>query len=209
VAAVGACSSGPPDITQQFVAEVVRFDPRTAVTSRNLGVFAVVDDPDGLNDIDRMWIVSDQTQTLWELAPENWENLTIAGNAWLGSSRLLMPVGEALPRGNLRIQVEDRGGSRVEANAALGQTETIAAKPPMLSYSANTLHVDQTEQDRVELSVRDWSDNEISKSEITAVDIPLVAIAASRNIADLRFYLYSFSTGLTRISVSGPWIFKP
>lgn len=205
---VCACSSGPPVITQQFAAEVLRFDPQSSKNTISLGVFAVVDDPDGLNDIDRLWIINDQTQTLWELSPGNWESFVIQGKTWLGSTKLTMPVGEAIPRGNLRIQIEDRGGNRGEGVVALGQGSGVSIKSPRIKNVGDKLQISAEESDRIELSVKDWADAELGRYQVDSSEFLLKDVAAGKPLKDLRFYVYSFSPGMTRITVSGPWVLE-
>ncbi|NOY09008.1 MAG: hypothetical protein GXP33_09215 [Spirochaetes bacterium] len=84
-----------------------------------LSLFIDVTDPDGINDIESIYLINDENELYWKLTAEEWEKKTAGGETWLGSNSLLMPDGSRFPGGEYRILVQDTGGDSDERTLAI------------------------------------------------------------------------------------------
>ena len=108
-----SCGSKLPEIaTLEW-----RLESRPSETGpdyESLSVFASIRDEDGLDNIDELWVIDDDSAFAWELTDSNWIKVTEGGDTWIGGSALTVPEFEGLPRGTYRMVVIDAAGQRVE-----------------------------------------------------------------------------------------------
>jgi len=80
----------------------------------NLSVFALVQDEDGIADLDELYILCDSAALYWHLGSDDWVELEKGGQTWVGSHTLSAGELGSLPRGAYRAVLLDKSGSRDE-----------------------------------------------------------------------------------------------
>ncbi|MFZ4615702.1 MAG: hypothetical protein ACOYM2_05805 [Rectinemataceae bacterium] len=109
--ALSGCSSGPPELLR--VDWILETRPEGPQSHESLSVFADVRDPDGIEDLEAIWIINDQAEILWSLDSSTWASRSVGGDTWLGSADLTMADRGPIPRGQWRLVVADLAGNRV------------------------------------------------------------------------------------------------
>ena len=85
-----------------------------------LSIFAFIEDPDGVEDVQEMILVHDESGYLWQISGTGMEERNVRDERRLGSS-LLVAGAEGFPEGLYRLIVVDRAGLDVETQLALGE----------------------------------------------------------------------------------------
>lgn len=83
-------------------------DPEGGTVTERLSVFLRIEDGDGPEDVDEIYIVHSQSRLYWSLTAAEWEERERDGLRWVGSSRLTGLDG--VPRGEYRLLAADRAG---------------------------------------------------------------------------------------------------
>jgi hypothetical protein len=109
--ALSGCSSGPPELLR--VEWILETRPEGAQSYESLSVFADVRDPDGMEDLEAIWIINDQAEILWSLDSSTWTSRTVGGDTWLGAADLTLADRRPIPRGQWRLVAADLAGNRV------------------------------------------------------------------------------------------------
>jgi len=109
-----ACEVAAPEAHELYWKRVVFADLRQGRTYETLTLFARVSDADGLEDLDGLYVMNDQSQLFWRLTPETWVVDRSASGTWIGSTALAMPEDEPLPAGAYRVIVQDIAGQTAE-----------------------------------------------------------------------------------------------
>ncbi|HUX38238.1 MAG TPA: hypothetical protein VMV44_10095 [Rectinemataceae bacterium] len=140
--AIGSCSSGPPEILGvEWTTETWAGRPGAAEGGHeSLAVFASVHDPDGIDDIEGMWVIEDGAELSWALDASSWTKRSLGGVDWLGAADLSMPDGSAPPPGLYRVLVSDFAGNRAEYQFKLEKGKKTKA-PPRVSLNGNSLEL--------------------------------------------------------------------
>ena len=125
-----ACASGPPEIldVEWTLEERPTADEAASSTRDSLAVFARVHDPEGMDDIEAMWVIDDNAEIFWSLDPSSWTKKTLGDDTWLGASDLTMHDGSVPPPGMYRVVVADLAGDRVSTEFKLdtgGASKTL------------------------------------------------------------------------------------
>lgn len=113
------CSQEAPEIRQQFVQRNYREDPRINVGYEQLSVFLHVDDEDGYEDLEYLYIIHDKDELFWILDADSWEYRERDGETWIGSNEIVMADFTPFPEGTYRLVVIDKAGERKETEAFL------------------------------------------------------------------------------------------
>ncbi|MBI9103630.1 MAG: hypothetical protein JEY99_14545 [Spirochaetales bacterium] len=120
---LSACSNSPPEILQNFWEITLVESPDSTeelVTFREeLSIFTVSRDDDGDDEIESVFLIQDEEELFWELDKDNWEEIELQGEKWIGGSSLLMMEDEPFPRSSYRLLVIDRSGQRDETSIAI------------------------------------------------------------------------------------------
>jgi hypothetical protein len=87
-------------------------DPADGTVIERLSLFLRVEDGDGPQDVDEIYIVHPESRLYWSLTAADWEERERNGLRWVGSSRLA-GIGR-LPRGEYRLLAADRAGGESE-----------------------------------------------------------------------------------------------
>jgi hypothetical protein len=107
-----SCSSSVPEIGQivwqvNFLQKAVHSSVR-----QNLSFFILIEDEDGITDIDYIYLIHDESELFWKLDPSNWTQKILSGKSWIGSNTIIMNDRSGLPHGKYRVMVIDKAGER-------------------------------------------------------------------------------------------------
>jgi len=109
---LSACSGSVPKIGQ--LVWQLNFIQKAENTSyyMELSVFTMVDDEDGVSDIDKIYIINDESELFWILDSNSWKMKIISSGNWIGSNSIRMNDYSNLPTGTYRVLVIDKAGER-------------------------------------------------------------------------------------------------
>lgn len=107
-----SCSGAVPEIGQ-FIWQVnfVR-TPSESTGRQELSVFLLIEDEDGIGDIEYIYLIHDESELFWKLNSEDWTLKVLGGKNWIGSNSIRMSDLSILPSGNYRLVVIDKAGER-------------------------------------------------------------------------------------------------
>jgi len=107
-----SCSGSVPEIGQ--LVWQINFIQKAEESSSyvELSVFALLNDEDGIADIDKIYVINDKAELFWVLDNNNWTMKVISGGNWLGSNNLRMNDYSSLPSGSYKMLVIDKAGER-------------------------------------------------------------------------------------------------
>jgi hypothetical protein len=129
-----ACGGKPPEVS------AVEWRLETRPSERgspfeSLSVFGSIKDEDGLDNIEEIWIVHDESSFAWKLTSAEWTKAEEGTDNWIGGSSLATPELGPLPRGKYRLVAIDAAGQKAESPFELaGDFPNKTA--PSLSYSS-------------------------------------------------------------------------
>lgn len=135
---LSACGSKLPEITA--VEWRIEMRPAKLGAYESLSVFATIQDDNGIDDIQELWVVQDHERLAWELSGANWTKRSEGSDTWLGAAALVRADYRPLPRGDYRLVAIDAAGDRTEKNFSI-QGSFPGLAPPSLSRSNDKLTV--------------------------------------------------------------------
>jgi len=109
-----ACAGAPPMIEQLFWQLDVVLDQNSRRQHEELSLFLMVDDADGIGDVDEMIICHEEQELAWRIPAEDLRRIEREGETWIGASGLQMNDRSPLPRGNYTVEVIDKAGEKDE-----------------------------------------------------------------------------------------------
>jgi hypothetical protein len=139
-----SCSGADPEILQVYWQLNVVEDLRLGATYERLSVFVHADDADGIDDLDKLYLIRDEDRLYWELETGSWNTRSLREELWLGTNGMVMPAGDPVPRGNYRVLMVDAAGDRDETelyvNTRSIDPDTLSI--PSLKVSGQAISVD-------------------------------------------------------------------
>ncbi len=111
-AGLASCGGVAPEI----LALEWRLELRPAAEGsyESLSVFASLEDEDGIEDVEELWVVNDEEALAWRLDDKNWTKKTEGSDEWIGAAGLARQDYAPLPRGDYRLVAVDAAGERIE-----------------------------------------------------------------------------------------------
>lgn len=107
-----SCSRNEPRIPYGIINLVYyQGQPRT---EERFSFFVMVEDDDGIENLDELYLYHDLEGLRWMLSSEDWVAVEEEEKVWIGSRSIAMPGGETLPRGQYRAVLVNKGGERTE-----------------------------------------------------------------------------------------------
>jgi hypothetical protein len=76
--------------------------------------FIIPEDEDGDEDLADLYLYHDREGLCWHLTPDDWVTVQGEGQTWIGSRNIAMLDDAALPRGQFRAVLVDKGGEQSE-----------------------------------------------------------------------------------------------
>ena len=142
---LGSCSESAPKISQTFWQINLMHDQNTGKNSQALTIFVMASDDDGIDDMEKMYVINDEHQLYWEISGNNLRLEKYGENeVWMGSNFITMPVPEdALPSGTYRIMLLDSSGERAKTSVVISNNiKSAPNKWPTLTKMSNGVKVD-------------------------------------------------------------------
>jgi len=164
------CSNTPPEILLTHW-EIQLVESSSGSPHEELSLFILVEDADGEDDLEFIYLIQDEEELFWEINQSNWETAVNGGENWVGKSSLKM-VNGPFPRSQYRILAVDRSGRRSEQSLFISADIISEPEFPQLSINHQTLLVEGTPRVRI-LRIYDENDklfNEI-KTESNEIEI--------------------------------------
>ncbi len=208
-----SCASKPPEILQTRWNIYAYLDRVTNTRYQALSLFLNLNDPEGIDDIEKIYLINDKHELFWKLDDSNWVKEKVGTSTWIGSNKIVTTDRKTFPRGNYRVIVYDFGGNSTETNIPIETPHINIAHItfPSVIIKGNTLFL-QDKRSRV------------TKGEIWIYrDKSLVISSAFRNkridITNLikskpilangfKFELYSYNPKYKIHLLTGPFYFE-
>ncbi|MDR1618889.1 MAG: hypothetical protein LBS06_07580 [Treponema sp.] len=134
-----ACSKSAPEIDFGFMELVYYQSPGRA--EERFSFFIIPRDDDGIENLSELFLYHDGAELRWRLAPEDWVSYEEDGKTWIGSRAIAMD-GEALPRGQYRAVLVNKGGERAERLFSFDAPEESPYPFPYLSVADGRYRID-------------------------------------------------------------------
>ena len=125
---IAGCADNPPEIYQVFWQVNIFNNRENKTTHPQLSLFIQVHDPDGLEDLDEIYLINDKKELFWKLDSESWIEVTEEGESWLGSNTLSLPHPSMDFTGEYRLLLLDIGGASAEKVIVINHSPTSFAE---------------------------------------------------------------------------------
>jgi hypothetical protein len=137
---LSACSGKPPSLLNMRYYVLSRPLLEGNASAQSLSLFVSVQDPDGFDDIESMYLINDELGLFWLLNGDTWVKREEGGSTWIGSNGISLPDSGPIPSGSYRVQVLDSAGEKAEREFSLAATQD-APLPLKASLSSDTLEI--------------------------------------------------------------------
>jgi len=204
-----ACANNPPQIEQSIGTRIVRYNSEDQSIHEFFSVFSAVQDKDGFQDIDNMYILDDASQLLWHLTGSDLQTIDNNNRHWVGNHNLVMPKDEAMPVGKIRIIIYDRAGNKALSEVGLPLMEAnLQEQIPKAKRKGDILEIIPSaaweKMDR-EIIIQDWSGAELSRYRSSGSSVKIDALLNGRKAADVHFSINDHLFNGSLLISSGPW----
>ena len=207
---LAGCSGSSPEIVDVFFQIVMMNDLESGSVDQRLSLLVLPDDPDGVEDLDSLFLIHDGQELFWTLRSEEWQSLKEEEGNWIGSSVFSMPDGSVLPSGEYRVLLRDLSGETAETQFYLNarQIDTQALNFPFPTVRQNRIFITSA-FDRNTLLVYETGGAFIASFLSGASGIPLEDIRSKAGDAskEYTYFLYAFDSTLDVGLKSGPFFF--
>jgi hypothetical protein len=122
------CSGKAPEISRIYSGPILVHDLGNNRYLTKLVVYAVASDPDGMDDLDALYVIDDDAELYWSIESKSWTSATAEGETWIGTDGVSMPGGVGFPAGTYRVLLEDQGGYTAEDSFTLSEDTSDPAK---------------------------------------------------------------------------------
>ena len=142
---LGGCSDSAPKISQTFWQINLVHDNKTGKNTQALTIFVMASDDDGVDDMDKMYVINDEHQLYWEISGKDLR-LEKYGESevWMGSRFITMTdPEESIPGGTYRIMLLDSSGERAKTSVVVrNNIKSAPDKWPSLTKMTDGVKVD-------------------------------------------------------------------
>jgi hypothetical protein len=128
-----SCSRAEPSIAFGTL-RLVYFQGEAGPEER-FSFFVLPEDDDGIEDLADLYLYHDREGLCWHLTAEDWVVVTNEDQTWIGSRNIAMLDEGALPRGQFRAVLFDKGGAQTERLFAFDAPEEAPHPFPFLDVS--------------------------------------------------------------------------
>lgn len=122
------CESNPPDIVEVDLTVYELTDRERNTTYEVLSLFVSAGDLDGVEDLDRLYLIHDDAELFWATHGDAWLQVVADGDTWIGEPRLAMPDRGPFPDGTYRVVLVDAAGESTERELVMAPGRT--SPPP-------------------------------------------------------------------------------
>jgi hypothetical protein len=107
-----SCSRAEPNIA--FGTLRLVYFQGTQGPEERVSFFIIPEDEDGDEDLADLYLYHDREGLCWHLTSDDWATVQGEGQTWIGSRNIAMLDDAALPRGQFRAVLVDKGGEQSE-----------------------------------------------------------------------------------------------
>ena len=125
---ITGCADNPPEIYQTFWQVNIFNNNESKITQPQLSLFIQVHDPDGLEDLDEIYLINDKKELFWKLDSESWIEVTEDGENWIGSNTLSLPHPSMDFTSEYRLLLLDVSGASAEKVIVINQSPASSAE---------------------------------------------------------------------------------
>lgn len=138
-----ACTGQPPEILRVFWQINVVDDRENGQLYESLSLFIRPRDPDGFEDIEEVYLISDSEELFWRLDSQSWRRSGDGEESWIGANGLRLPDGRPFPAGEYRLLLRDVGGDTAEQTVQIQapSLEQARAYLPEVSVQGGSLAI--------------------------------------------------------------------
>lgn len=205
-----SCSQEPPEIIQNYWQLTVVNNVINKTRYEELSLFLHVIDPDGIEDIESVYLIHDDSELFWKLEKQNWETYNNQDEQWLGSNAIVLNDYADFPRGTYRIIVIDATGERDKTEIFIG-TETINKRQIPVPTAEVQKEVINIKSDYTQNSLRIYRDEnrhlKTVKTEAERLEISAAFTNRDEQRLAAELYVYAFNSEYGVGVVSGPYYF--
>ena len=137
-----SCSRAEPTILYGFIESV--YYPGKDKPVERYSFFILPEDDDGIENLSELYLYHDREGLRWLFKPDDWVQFTEEETTWIGSRAIAMFEDAALPRGQYRAVLVNKGGERTERNFTFDSPEEAPHPFPFLSISNGIFRVDSS-----------------------------------------------------------------
>ena len=135
-----SCSRAEPEILFGFI-ELVYYPGRTKPEER-FSFFILPEDDDGIENLAELTLYHDREGLRWTFTSDDWIMYEEDGKAWIGSRNIAMADDIALPRGQFRAVLENKGGESTERRFTFDGPESSPYPFPSLTVGDGTYRIE-------------------------------------------------------------------
>jgi len=106
-----SCSTSKPEISYGFI-NLVLYEGESEPVE-HFSFFIIVDDEDGIENLDELYLYNDKEQLRWKIKNDEWVSFVQDNKTWIGSRSIAIQEGR-LPRGVYRAVLVNKGGEKGE-----------------------------------------------------------------------------------------------
>ncbi len=206
------CSGSEPDITGINYELSLVDDRELDIRYEQLTLFVRPFDADGIEDLEYLYLIHDESELFWKLAKGAWEDRSVNKENWFGSSGFHREDYSALPRGRYRVQLHDAAGLRDETAFVLDHppVDLRAVDFPSLGYKDNLFIIDSPYQQHSLWLFNDLGHSFGSRlvSGQSVGPEELFAGKENQNTDVVRIFVSHFHNGLELSILSGPYEYR-
>jgi hypothetical protein len=135
-----SCSRAEPEILYGFI-NLVYYEKKEK-TEERYSFFILPEDDDGVDNLSELYLYNDREGLRWLFTSDDWIRFEEDGKTWIGSRSIAMFGDAALPRGQYRAVLINKGGESRERKFTYDGPETPPYPFPSLSYSGGMYQID-------------------------------------------------------------------
>jgi hypothetical protein len=135
-----SCSKAEPEILYGFI-NLVYYMGREK-TEERYSFFILPEDDDGVDNLSELYLYNDREGLRWLFTSDDWIRYEEEGKTWIGSRSIAMFGDAALPRGQYRAVLFNKGGESKERKFTYDGPETPPYPFPSLSFSDGLYKID-------------------------------------------------------------------
>jgi len=135
-----ACSRAEPKILYGFI-ELVYYQGKDKPEER-YSFFILPEDDDGVENLSRLYLYNDREGLRWLITSDDWVQYEEEGKTWIGSRNIAMTSDAAMPRGQYRAVLENKGGEKTERRFTYDGPEDSPYPFPFFSISDGIYRMD-------------------------------------------------------------------
>jgi hypothetical protein len=204
-----SCNKEAPNIEQQFTQVNLVKDVEKNIIYQKFSVFVLATDPDGIENIDRIYLINDEKKLYWEAGQSEYAKPLLNNQTWIGLNSISMNDTSMIPKGEYRIILEDFGGETVESSVTIDYKDFDKNKIsfPQAVIDKDMLGISRTGSNAFIVWIYDFGGNYVDLIHYTGKRIKASAIAAKnqKTQTGFTFYVYTYDPGLSMGIIAGPY----